>query len=975
MSFKVKSKKSKVKTKSKKLEIFTFSRFAGSRPISKCRAGNLNFCLLTFTFCLFIFFGQSFADQPPRYEIDATLDTITHKISAKQKVVFTNNSKQELSEVYFHIYPHRKYTKKEIRFIYRYAGYFKTNPFPEGFQSGDLKIDSVSSRNKTLDFTIEGDDRTILKVNLDYGLKPAESIEIEINFGVDIPHSYGRFGWHRDIISLNRWYPLLSVLDKDGWHSYPFYIYHHPYFSDAAYYKVRLTLPQPEIVAATGILKEERLNPDGTKTLALETELPTRDFALGICRNYLIFSIQDKHVKINSYYLKGDEKRAQKAAEDAQDLIKFHAQRFGEYPYKEFNIVPNYLGYGGDQSSCLVFIDTRVYRLPSFLERYFDFFISHETGHQWFYNIVGSDEYREMFLDEGMNSYWLLRYLEDKYGLNAEIMVLPKFLKPFIPNFSFRDSTALRYIYMAQNGLDRPVIGELSSFHEPSSIFALTYSKGAGILEMLESYLGARVFDKIIRRYTQEFRFKNVSLDDFIRISNEESGRDLNWFFQQWLKTAKTCDYAVKKVSSEKIILENRGTIQMSVETKITYRDGTQATETWDGKDKYYNIPVKNKKVKRVELDPENRIGLDLDRTNNYWPRNLYFKPVPLYFFAYEIPVFLPRNSYNVVAGPRIGGSALGIGASGQKPYDGILRINSVYDFNGRAVDSRIGYEFPHLFNKQTTLGFEIFDYESSKAKNDLSGGKIYLRKELWPASYGVFDSNDHLTLYLIRDQKLDTTTNLGTKEEMKNLHYRRKSEAILGITGTFGRYGPYADPDYGWKFIPTQEFAGHFLGGNESFWRSSAELNNYQLILPRYQHKVASKVKFGWGESSDKKLFQLGGPDGLRGYNMKTIEGTHAVLGSLEYRLPLFIGLKLYFADNLFCLDKIQGVAFFDVGKSWNSSFHGADFKKDAGVGLRFHFDLVGFLEKIVLKVDFAQAINEPKEDLHVWFGISQAF
>jgi len=977
MPFKIKSHKVSAQASPKGTRSVRKPPRRGQGHKHKAKAANFNlyFYLLTFAFYLFIFCSNIFADEAPRYEIDANIDTVNHKIIARQKVIFTNNSDKPVSQIYFHIYPHRKYTEKEIRFLYRYAGYFKANPFPEGFQSGDLKVNSVVSGNKTLDFTAEGRDRTILKVNLDYPLKPAESIEIDMSFSVDIPHAYGRFGWHREIISLNRWYPLLSVSDKDGWHNYPFYLYHHPYFSDAAYYKVRLTLPRAEVVASTGILKEERLNPDGTKTLVLETDFPTRDFSLGVSRNYQIFSLQDDYVKINSYYLKGDEKRAQAAARYAAGLIKFYSRRFGEYPYAEFNVVVNYLGYGGDQSSCMVFIDTRVYKLPGFLERYFDFLISHETGHQWFYNIVGSDEYREMFLDEGMDSYWLLRYLEDKYGQNAQIMVLPGFLKPFIPNFSFRDSTALRYTFMAKNGLDRPVIGELSSFREPSSIFALTYGKGAGILDMLESYLGTQVFDRIFRRYTREFRFQNVKLEDFIRICNEESGEDLNWFFEQWLKTAKTCDYAVKEVLSKKIILENRGSVRMPVATRIIYQDGSQATDSWDGKDKYHNITINDKKVKGVEVDPDKLIVLDLDRTNNYWPRKFYFKPVPLYFFAYEIPAFLPRDSYNVITGPTIGGSSLGVASSMQKPFDTILRLSSNYDFNDKAVESNLSYEIRSLFKKQTVLGFEIFDFESSKEKNDVSGGKVFLRKELWPASYGIFDANDHVTLYCIRDRKIENTNYLNGKEDINQLHYRKKDESILGITGSLGRYGPYADPDYGWKLIPTQEFAGHFLGGTESFWRTSVEMNQYQLVLPKYNHKIASRMKLGWGESDDKKLFQLGGRDGLRGYSLKTIEGSRMILGNLEYRLPVASNINLYFMDNIFGLDKIQMVGFFDAGKAWFSDFSDRDFKKDAGVGLRFHFDLLGFLEKAVLRIDVAWPINDYDEDPHLWFGISQAF
>jgi outer membrane protein assembly factor BamA len=421
--------------------------------------------------------------------------------------------------------------------------------------------------------------------------------------------------------------------------------------------------------------------------------------------------------------------------------------------------------------------------------------------------------------------------------------------------------------------------------------------------------------------------------------------------------------------------LENRGTIEMPVATKIIYQDGAQALDSWDGRDKYHNIPINDKKVRSIEVDPGNLISLDLDRANNSWPRKFYFKSAPLYFFAYEIPLFLPQNSYNLVAGHSIGGSSLGVTSSLHKPFDTVLRLNSNYDFNAKAVESTLGYEIRTLFKKQTILGFEIFDFESSKAKNDVSGGKVFLRKELWPASYGIFDANDHISLYFIRNQKIENTDYLNAKEDITQLHYRKRDESIFGITGSLGRYGPYADPDYGWKLIPTQEFAGHFFGGTESFWRTSVELNQYRLLLPKYNHKIASRMKLGWGGSDDKKLFQLGGAEGLRGYSLKTIEGSHMILGNLEYRLPVASNINLYFMNNVFGLDKLQMVGFFDLGKAWFADFSESDFKKDAGLGLRFHFDLLGFLERAVFRIDLAWPINDSQKEPQLWFGISQTF
>jgi hypothetical protein len=917
-----------------------------------------------------------FGQEPPRYDIAASLDTKNHRMTASQRVTLTNNYDRPLNEAYFHIYPHRRYTRKEISFIYRYSGYFKTDLFPDGFQSGDLKISSIKSSDKPLTYIIEGDDLTILKVSLDPPLAAGQSREIVIDFSLEIPHCWNRLGWHRDIITLTRWYPILSVLDKGGWHNYPFYIYHQPFFSDSAYYKLQLTLPENEKVACGAALKTQTSNPDGTKTLVLENESPMRDLGLAISPNFKVYSQEQGKSRINVFYLEGDLKSARDMAGYSAGIMKFYSGRFGDYPYREFTIAPSYLGFGGDQSSGMIFIDVRMFNLPGFLYRYSDFMVSHETGHQWFYNVVGSDEYKEMFLDEGMNSYWLLRYLEDKYGYNAPVMDLPKSLKWLVPNFSFRDSTASRYIFLAKNGYDRPVIGELSSFKEPSSIFALAYGKGSAVLAMLATQIGQDTFDRAISRYSREFRFKNASLDDLVRVCQEESGQDLNEFFSQWLKSDKTCDFAVKSVKPGRAVLENKGELSMPVDTRVKFKDRTELWDKWSGKGKTHEIALPpEKQVKEIDVDPDKAIDLDLNRTNNHWPGELRFRPVPVYFFPWEIPLFQDRDAYNAVAGPSVGGSTLGATLSAQQPYDNFLRLSSVYDFNGRAIDSRLGWETSHVLGQQNSLGFEVFDYDSSKQGNDLRGGKLYWRKELWPAAYGIFDINDHLTFYLIKDRKLDNSSLLNGQEAINNLKYTKSKESIAGVTASMNRSGPSFDPDYGWKFAPTQELAGHFMGGDEYFWRSSAELDNYCLIPWGGQQKLASRIKAGIGGSADKNLFQIGGYEGLRGYSLKTIDGSRMMVGSLEYRCTLWDDLKLYFLDKAFCLTKIQGVAFFDGGRAWYSDFGRSKFKKDAGLGLRVHLGVAGILERVVLRIDIAQAINEPKESPHIWVGINQSF
>ncbi|TBR19240.1 hypothetical protein EPO66_00845, partial [bacterium] len=849
-----------------------------------------------------IFLRPLYAAELPKYEINAEIDSSRHVINASQKLIFTNNSDKEISEVYFHIYPHRKYKESEKRFLGRYAAYFKVNPFPEGFQSGDLIIKSAISEGQALTYDIEGKDESILKVDLKRKISPGESAAVELVFQVNIPHAYGRFGWHNNVISLLRWYPMLSVLDNEGWHNYPFYPYHQPYFSDAAYYSVNLTVNSKEVLAHSGISRQEINNSNGTKTVTIDSELPLRDFGICLSPDYAVESSVIKGVKINSYYLPGDLNSAKHALEFAAGLIDYYSKEFADYPYKEFNIAPSYLAYGGTQSSGLVLIDTRNYRLPGFLIRYFDFLVSHETGHQWFYNLVGSDEYRQMFIDEGFNSFFIIDYLNYKYGPNAQVMVLPKGIKWLIPNFSFQRAQVDRYLFVAKNGLDRPVLGELSSFKEPSAIFSITYGKGSKIVGMLKAVLGDEVFAKLMQRYFKEYAFKNISSDKLKELASSESGKDLNYFFNSWLKTENVCDYAVRSVNGAQAVIDNLGSINMPLDIKIIDNEKKVSYYSWDGAgpEKIINSEP-GTKISSVRIDPDNKI-LDVDRVNNNWPRKLDLRLVPVYSAVYEIPAILKEDSYNLIAGPQIGD--WGLKVSLQKPQDNILYISGGYNFGEDRFKNVLGFEQKHLGNKMRKWGIEAYNYQGIGEGTDQEGLKVYLRQELWPASYGLLDENDHYTLYFLRDRNFNGSIVSGSLEDIKNLHYRQEDEAIFGANFKFGRYGAYPDPSFGWKLNAVLENAQHVLGGQDYFFRFSPQLIRYFGLSPK--QKLAAKAKIGLGYPADKGLFQLGGQDGLRGYSYKTINGSQAMMFSGEYRLDLKNNLDLSFCDRIVTLKKI---------------------------------------------------------------------
>ena len=160
---------------------------------------------VSFFLAVFLLLSKNIlAYESPRYEIKATLDVQNKVIKAHQKVTVVNNSDKSWPEIYFHVYPNREYTSAEKKSLMKYAGFFKVNPFPEGFQRPKMNIYSINQADQTLTYSLEGQDKTILKVTLSQELLPGQTVDIDLDFSVTIPHAYGRFGWHDGVFAIFR---------------------------------------------------------------------------------------------------------------------------------------------------------------------------------------------------------------------------------------------------------------------------------------------------------------------------------------------------------------------------------------------------------------------------------------------------------------------------------------------------------------------------------------------------------------------------------------------------------------------------------------------------------------------------------------------------------------------------------------------------------------------------------------------------
>lgn len=907
-------------------------------------------------------------DNQPRYHLKVSFDTDAHFLSAVEKVRFVNTTGTTLTELHFNIYPNKILDPEERKKLEFYQNYFKVNMFPNGIQDPDFKIKTVEGNGRLLQYAIEGPFLTVLNVSLDSPLKQGEEIEITIEFTLKLPNIYGILGYYRDVSCLGHWYPELSVYKDNRWHDNPLGIDHQPYFSEASYYDVELTLDSEEMVAHTGELIDSQDNLDGTKTLTIKTGL-VRDFTFTSSPLYKILSAESHGVKVNLFYLPTDEDCAQKGLSYALSAMDFYIKKFGPYPYSIFNIAETHIGWLGNEFSNIIFIDSRAFNLPDVLYRHLDFLISHEMAHQWWYLQVGSDQFSQTWLDEAFASYAGTLYLESKYGRNDNYLVLPKWCL-FLPNTSFREARIHRYLVAAKNNSDEKILQPINEFDSPASIFVSAYDKGTLVIDMLRYLVGDDDFFKIMRVYIDRFRYKIADVKDFISIAEEVTNKDLQWFFDQWLTTTDKCDYGIVNVKqyyngdfwTTDLVVKRYGEIKMPVEILVQTEKEEEIIKKWDGmaESETYSLETKDRIVK-ILIDP-NQCLLDYRLQNNYWPQRVRIKPTPYYPILYDFPVLNPSDAYSVVVGTTYNVYNAGFRISGRRVYDYMSYLDCRYDFQHEEVISLVGHNIEHVMGENTLLGFELGHTRSVDSPERFNKARTSFTKQLGPTIYSIDKLLNDVTFYFERNKEIDLN-----KTSINN--------SKVGLTYNMDYRMPGWDPVTGVRFRLDLEKGSEFLGANTDFVKTDIDVSFYKSLW-NSEHICAVRLNIGLsdGDVLGEELFKLGGKDTLRGYGDEKFESKNKILSNIEYRFPLIEEREESILRNFFTFNKLNGAVFYDAALPWDRDFDQADMKSNVGVGLRMEATVLGFFEKVFNRLDVAVPLESP-HDVHVWFEITHAF
>jgi hypothetical protein len=610
------------------------------------------------------------------YKMDVKLNTEKKVITGEEKLTWLNDSDREVNELYFHLYLNAfknnqsTFVQEGMRFRgwsryinlikKEYWGYCKVNSMQLLDDEGNVEADISDTMEYVQPDGMDKEDQTVLKVTLPRPVPPGEKITLNISFISKLPRAFARTGYVEDYYFVAQWFPKIGVLWDGEWNCHQFHAMGE-FFADYGDYDFTLTLPKGYVVGATGELQgEPKENPDGTVSYNFYQE-NVHDYTWTASQDYLVFNktfeeeglkkveitllLQPEHKNLKDRYF-----------EATECALKYYGLWFGEYPYGHITTVdPAYNSRAGGMEYPTIFTGgTRLFSPKESLSP--EGITVHEAGHQWWYGLVGNNEFEHAWLDEGFNTYSESRAQQVYYG--SRYYVLRYFGFPLvyhrirIPHFA-----DLMNSYRPYRNYDD--MNRISwEYIDSTSYYINAYNKAALMLRTLEKYLGEDLFFTIMKTYFSRFSYGHPRPDDFIQIVNEVSGQDMNWFFDQIAFGSGEVDYAIERVSSrppstkmglfdkddepvyidgktkkeekkekkkeEKIIYTSEvtvrrlGEVKIPVEVLIVFENGEKVIEKWDGQYRWIRYQYeKPNKIKYAHVDPEHKLVLDINYTNN----------------------------------------------------------------------------------------------------------------------------------------------------------------------------------------------------------------------------------------------------------------------------------------------------------------------------------------------------------------------
>ena len=525
--------------------------------------------------------SQNYWQQHVDYTMDIEVDVKKYRYKGAQKLVYTNNSPDDLTHVYYHLYfnafqPNsqmdirsRNILDPDKRVVDRIS---KLTPEEIGF----IKVRSLTQNDKNVSFKVVG---TILEVTLNTPIKAGSSATFEMVYDAQVPKQIRRSGRNNKegiALSMAQWYPKLAEYDFQGWHTPPYIAREfHGVWGD---FDVKITIDKNYLVGGTGYLQNPQeighgyqdksipLNVPSTKKLTWHFKAPNvHDFMWAADPEYTHDILTTENgIDLHFLYKSNLEEKYLKNWKELQEptvkLMDYFSKHIGQYPYKQYSVIQG--GDGGMEYAMATLITGK--------RKFGSLFgvTAHEMAHTWFQFLLATNESLHPWMDEGFTTY-----ISNK----AENEILKE------GRNNPHKSSYLSYKTIVERGYEESLSTHSDRYHTNWAYSTASYSKGNLFLSQLEYIIGKENTEKGLLKYYKDFSFKHPTPNDIKRVMEKVSGIHLGWYLNEWTQTTHTIDYSVKSIEAKTIILERIGQMPMPIDVEVTYLDGSSES---------FNIPL-----------------------------------------------------------------------------------------------------------------------------------------------------------------------------------------------------------------------------------------------------------------------------------------------------------------------------------------------------------------------------------------------
>lgn len=449
------------------------------------------------------------------YTISINLNTDNKTANVNQQVDYINNTNSILKNLKFHIYAQNF---KEGVTDTVVSSTNLNNAYPKGMSYSTFEITRITINNADVKYNLLNEYKDILSVDLPNSLMPNNRINISMEYNFKLPNCYHRFGYGNNTINLGNFYPVLCVYENGEFSTLGYHPNGDPFYSEMSNYCVDIVAPSQFIVAGTGEKITTGLNNNTTRT-SFKANL-VRDFCLVLSDKFEVISKNYNNTKIEYYYF--DDNNANENLQAGVDAIKTFSNLFGNYPYPTYSIVKTDFVYGGMEYPNLVMISSSIDNLDDYKN-----VIVHETAHQWWYGMVGNDEFTYPWLDEALTEFSTLLFYDNNtnYNLNHKSMI--ENCKSNYTLFITVYEDVLGKIDTSMRSIDKYST-------EPEYTYC-TYVKGNLMFESLYQLVGKDKFLKSLKEYFNTSKYSNTTPSDLISCFEKICKQNLTNFFDSWI--------------------------------------------------------------------------------------------------------------------------------------------------------------------------------------------------------------------------------------------------------------------------------------------------------------------------------------------------------------------------------------------------------------------------------------------------------